>query len=190
MKDIMIATSNKGKVNEYRQLLEPMGFKVHDLSEIEHVDIIEDGTTFEENALIKARAVYQANQMITIADDSGLQIKALNNEPGIYSARYLEGMPYSYKNQVLVDRLKDKEDRSARFVCAIALIDEEGEHVFTGIMNGSIAHKPEGTNGFGYDPIFIPDGYDKTDGQLPIEVKNEIGHRGQATRKLLEYLNI
>ncbi|MBQ4254366.1 MAG: RdgB/HAM1 family non-canonical purine NTP pyrophosphatase [Erysipelotrichaceae bacterium] len=188
MKDIMIATSNKGKVREYRELLEPLGYKVHDLSEIEHCDVDENGTTFAQNALIKAEAVYKTCEMTVISDDSGLEITALNNEPGIHSARYLEGQPYDVKNATLIKRLEDKEDRSARFVCAIALIDHLGKHVFEGVMEGSIGFEQRGENGFGYDPIFIPVGETRTSAELSPDEKNAISHRGKATRKLVEYL--
>ena len=190
MKDIMIATGNPNKVREYREMLEPLGFKVHDLTEIEHTDAEETGTTFAENALIKARSVYNNSNMMTIADDSGLSIRALKNQPGIYSARYLEGHDYKYKNRALIRRLKNKEDRSAFFTCAIAFIDHEGiEHVFEDTFEGQIAYKPAGNNGFGYDPIFFLPEYGKTSAELAPEEKNAISHRGKATRKLLEYLH-
>lgn len=190
MKDIMIATGNPNKVREYREMLEPLGFTVHDLTEIEHTDPEETGTTFAENAMIKARSVYNSADMMTIADDSGLSIRALNNQPGIYSARYLEGHDYKYKNRALLRRLKNKEDRSAFFTCAIAFIDHEGhEHVFEGTFEGEIAYKPAGNNGFGYDPIFYLPQYGKTSAELLPEEKNAISHRGKATRKLLEYLH-
>jgi len=188
MKDIMIATSNPGKVREYRELLQPLGYTVHDLSEIEHTDPVEDGKTFAENALIKARAVFENAGMMAIADDSGLCIDHLKGQPGIHSARYLAGHDYNYKNRMILRRLKKAEDRSAHFSCAIALIDQQGEHVFEGIMEGRIAEEMRGNNGFGYDPIFIPQGYELTSAQLTAEEKNAISHRGKATRKLLAYL--
>lgn len=188
MKDIMIATSNPGKVREYRELLQPLGYTVHDLSEIEHTDPVEDGKTFAENALIKARAVFENAGMMAIADDSGLCIDYLKGQPGIHSARYLAGHDYNYKNRMILRRLKKAEDRSAHFSCAIALIDQQGEHVFEGIMEGRIAEEMRGNNGFGYDPIFIPQGYELTSAQLTAEEKNAISHRGKATRKLLAYL--
>lgn len=188
MKDVMIATSNKGKVKEYREMLEPLGYAVHDLSEIEHGEVDENGTTFAQNAMIKAEAIYRSCDMITISDDSGLEITALNNEPGIHSARYLQGQPYSVKNRVLIERLEGKQDRSARFVCAIALIDDLGKHVFEGVMEGSIGFEPKGENGFGYDPIFIPANESRTSAEMSPEEKNAISHRGKATAKLLEYL--
>lgn len=188
MKDIMIATSNKGKVREYKSLLEPLGYKVHDLSELDPIEIDENGTTFQENALIKAKSIKDKCNMTVIADDSGLEIDALNKEPGIHSARYLEGYDYSYKNKVLLERMKGKTDRTARFVCAIALCDETGDHLFTGVMEGKINDQAAGDNGFGYDPIFLVEQFGKTSAQLTMEQKNSVSHRGIATRELLAYL--
>lgn len=188
MKDIMIATSNKGKVREYKSLLEPLGYTVHDLSELDPIEIDENGSTFQENALIKAKSIKDKCNMTVIADDSGLEIDALNKEPGIHSARYLEGHDYSYKNKVLLERMKGKTDRSARFVCAIALCDETGDHLFTGVMEGKINDQAAGDNGFGYDPIFLVEQFGKTSAQLTMEQKNSVSHRGIATRELLAYL--
>ena len=188
MKDIMIATSNKGKVREYKSLLEPLGYIVHDLSELDPIEIDENGSTFQENALIKAKSIKDKCNMIVIADDSGLEIDALNKEPGIHSARYLEGHDYNYKNKVLLERMKGKTDRSARFVCAIALCDETGDHLFTGVMEGKINDQAAGDNGFGYDPIFLVEQFGKTSAQLTMEQKNSVSHRGIATRELLDYL--
>ena len=188
MKDIMIATSNKGKVREYKSLLEPLGYTVHDLSELDPIEIDENGSTFQENALIKAKSIKDKCNMIVIADDSGLEIDALNKEPGIHSARYLEGHDYGYKNKVLLERMKDKTDRTAQFVCAIALCDETGDHLFTGVMEGKINDQAAGDNGFGYDPIFLVEQFGKTSAQLTMEQKNSVSHRGIATRELLAYL--
>ncbi|MBE6124803.1 MAG: RdgB/HAM1 family non-canonical purine NTP pyrophosphatase [Erysipelotrichaceae bacterium] len=188
--DIMIATGNKNKVREYKEMLEPLGFTVHDTSELtDYIEPVEDGTTFAENALIKARGVFDHVSMISIADDSGLSIRALDNEPGIHSARYMEGYGYPEKNRNLIERLKGCDDRFAWFTCDIALIDHNGQpHVFEGIMEGEIAYEPAGSNGFGYDPIFWLGQYGKTSAQLTPDQKNAISHRGQATRKLLEFL--
>ena len=188
--DIMIATGNKNKVREYKEMLEPLGFTVHDTSELtDYIEPVEDGTTFAENALIKARGVFDHVSMISIADDSGLSIRALDNEPGIHSARYMEGYGYPEKNRNLIERLKGCDDRFAWFTCDIALIDHNGQpHVFEGIMEGEIAHEPAGSNGFGYDPIFWLPQYGKTSAQLTPDQKNAISHRGQATRKLLGFL--
>lgn len=187
MKDVMIASGNENKIKEYKQMLEPLGYVVHDLKEIKHLQVEETGTTFAENALIKAKSLKDIYNMIIIADDSGLEIEALDNQPGIHSARFLEGYDYQMKNSKILEMLENTENRKARFVCAIALVDEK-EHVFQGVMEGSIAYEIKGENGFGYDPIFISSGYDKTVAQLSYKEKNEISHRGKATKLLLEYL--
>jgi len=189
MKDIMIATSNENKVREYKEMLENIGYRVHSLKELGDFDIDENGTTFKENALIKARSVFDKCAMTVIADDSGLMIEALNNEPGIYSARYLAGHTYQEKNEIVLERMKGVKNRKATFVCAIAIIDENGDHVFQGELVGEIGYEQKGTNGFGYDPIFYNPSYGKTNAELEPEVKNSMSHRGQATRMLLEYLN-
>ena len=188
MKDIMIATSNKGKVREYKSLLEPLGYAVHDLSELDPIEIDENGSTFQENALIKAKSIKDKCNMTVIADDSGLEIDALNKEPGIHSARYLEGHDYNYKNKVLLERMKGKTDRSARFVCAIALCDETGDHLFTGVMEGKINDQAAGDNGFGYDPIFFSDDLMMTFGEADSVKKDEVSHRGRALREMIQYL--
>ncbi len=187
MKDVMIATGNSNKVKEYREILEPLGYIIHDLKEIEHLEVEETGSTFAENALIKAENIKDIYGMIVIADDSGLEIEALDNQPGIHSARFLAGYDYDYKNKKILEMMKDETNRKARFVCAIALIDDK-KHVFEGIMEGSIAYEMKGNNGFGYDPIFMTEEYGLTSAQLTSEQKNEISHRGKATRLLLEYL--
>ncbi len=189
MKDIMIATGNLNKVREYKEMLEPLGYTVHDLREIEHVDPEETGTTFAENALIKARSVYKTTGMTTISDDSGLSITALNGAPGIYSARYLNTDDYDYKNDYILNELKDASDRSAWYTCAIAFIDAKGkEYVFEGEMRGEIAKEKAGNNGFGYDPIFYLPSIGKTCAEISPEEKNAISHRGKATKLLLEFL--
>ena len=188
MKDIMIATSNKGKVREYKSLLEPLGYAVHDLSELDPIEIDENGSTFQENALIKAKSIKDKCNMTVIADDSGLEIDALNKEPGIHSARYLEGHDYNYKNKVLLERMKGKTDRSARFVCAIALCDETGDHLFTGVMEGKINDQAAGDNGFGYDPIFFLPELNKTTSELSPDEKNRLSHRSIALQKWGEYV--
>ena len=189
MTKIMIATGNPNKVREYQEMLEPLGYQVHSMKELGDFDIEENGTTFEENALIKVKAVYRQCGYMTIADDSGLSITALQGAPGIYSARFMPELDYPHKNQIIIEKLKDATDRSAWFTCAIALIDHQGEsHVFTGRMDGQIAMASAGANGFGYDPIFFLPQYRKTSAELLPEQKNAISHRGIATRKLLSWL--
>jgi len=189
MNRIMIATGNENKVREYREMLEPLGYEIHSLSEIGSVEIVENGATFEENALIKVKAVHDRCGYMTIADDSGLSIKALNGAPGIYSARFMPGASYPEKNKAIIAMLQGSPDRSAWFTCAIALIDRLGQpHVFTGRFDGQIAQQPAGRNGFGYDPIFYLPAYGMTSAELAPEKKNAISHRGQATRQLLAWL--
>ena len=150
----------------------------------------ETGTTFEENSLLKARAVYDLSRCCVIADDSGLEVEALGGEPGLYSARY-KGLETEHERRLAVlDGLKGCSNRKARFVTCICFIDETGaEHLFTGIWNGEIALQEEGTNGFGYDPIFISeDGNGKTTASLPLSFKEEYSHRAKAVRQLIAYL--
>ena len=156
------------------------------------IDIVEDGTTFEENAIIKAKAVAAYTDAIVLADDSGLEIEYLNNEPGIYSARYMGAdTPYSVKNQNFIDRLKGVPDekRTARFVCVIAAAMPDGE-IFTtkGVIEGRIAEEEKGENGFGFDPIFYVPEYGCTTAQLSEEQKNAISHRGKALEAMKEEL--
>ena len=155
-------------------------------------DIIEDGKTFEENALIKARAIRDLSGCIVLADDSGLEVDALNKEPGIYSARYMgEDTSYDLKNANIIERLKglSGEERSARFVCAIAAAFPDGsEETCRGTIEGQIGYEPAGENGFGYDPIFFVPEYGCTTAQLSPEEKNEISHRGKALRAMREII--
>ena len=184
---MIVASNNKGKIEEIKSILNRDIYSLKDKNI--NIDIEENGKTFIENATIKAKAIYELTHEEVIADDSGLSIRALNNEPGIYSARYMEGHDYPEKNRNLIERLKDSDDRYAWFTCAIALIDHNGApHVFEGIMEGEIAFEPAGSNGFGYDPIFMLPELGKTSAQLKPEEKNAISHRGQATRKLIAYL--
>ena len=163
-KKIVFATGNAGKVKEIRMILADLGMEVLSMKEAGiRLDIEEDGTTYEENALIKARAVAAHTDAIVMADDSGLEVDALNKEPGVYSARYLgEDTPYSIKNAEIIKRLEglEGEQRSARFVCAIATVFPDKSEVTTrATIEGQIGFEEKGTNGFGYDPIFVPEGY-------------------------------
>lgn len=191
MEKIILASNNQDKVNEVKEIL--TGYNIVSLKEEGiSVDIDENGSTFEENALIKAREIAKLTGQITMADDSGLEVDYLNKEPGIYSARYMGyDTSYDIKNQSLIDRLEGVEgdDRSARFVCAIALCFPDGrEIVKRGTMEGLLAKEIVGENGFGYDPIVYLPEYGKTSAQLLPEEKNKISHRGNALRLIKEEL--
>ena len=193
MKKIIFATGNKDKMREIREIMAGCEVEIKSMKEEGiSVDIVEDGKTFEENALIKARAVASAVDAIVLADDSGLEIDYLNKEPGVYSARYMgEDTSYDIKNRNLVERLEGvpEPQRSARFVCAIAAVVPGGEEfVVRETMEGKIGYGQEGENGFGYDPIFYPDGFSCSSAALSPEQKNEISHRGKALRAVKERL--
>ena len=199
MYKIIFATGNEGKMKEIREILDGLTFlgeKVQILSMKEagiDIDIIEDGTTFEENAMIKARAVAgAAKEAIVLADDSGLVIDYLNGEPGIYSARYLgKDTSYRVKNANLVQRLEGVPDekRSARFVCAIAAVLPDGRELSTrGTIEGRIGYEEKGLHGFGFDPIFYVPEIGKYTAELSDEDKNRISHRGKALRAMREEL--
>lgn len=182
---IVFATGNEGKMREVHLILQDLGFPVLSMKEAGvSLDIEENGTTFAENAMIKARAVWEKTGGIVLADDSGLVVDYLGGEPGVYSARYLgEDTSYEIKNQAIIDRLADakEEERTARFVSAIAAVLPDGSELVTeGTVEGLIAHEPAGNGGFGYDPIFYLPEYGVTSAEIPIEKKNEISHRGKA----------
>ncbi|MDY2790001.1 MAG: XTP/dITP diphosphatase [Lachnospiraceae bacterium] len=193
-KRIIVATGNAGKMKEFKEVLGDLDADIVSMKEagIEE-DVEENGTTFEENALIKARAIAKkATDAIVLADDSGLEIDYLNKEPGIYSARYLgHDTSYDYKNKVILEKLKDvpKEQRSARFVCALAAVFPNGKEVVKrATIEGEIGYEIAGENGFGYDPIFFVPEYGVTTAELTMEQKNAISHRGKALRMIKEEL--
>ena len=190
---IIFATGNEGKLQEVRMILKDLGLPVLSMKEAGvQADIVEDGTTFEENAKIKAVAVQKLTGALVLADDSGLEIDYLNKEPGIYSARYMgEDTPYSVKNANLISRLAGMPDeqRTARFVCAIAAAFPDGEVLTTrGTIEGIIGYEERGENGFGYDPIFYLPEYKKSTAELSPEEKNALSHRGRALRQMEEEL--
>ncbi len=188
---LIIASNNRGKIREYRDIFEPFGFQISSQSEEGiRLETEETGSTFEENAILKARAIYQLSHCCVISDDSGLEVEALGGEPGICSARY-KGLETEHERRLAVLKgLEDSDNRSARFVTCICYIDETGEaHLFTGVWNGEIALKEEGSNGFGYDPIFISeDGNGKTTASLPLSFKETYSHRAKAVQKLISWL--
>ena len=191
-KRLVFATGNQGKVNEFRQMLGD-DYEILSMKDIGvDIDIVEDGKTFEENAVIKAKAVMEETGEMVLADDSGFEVDYLNKEPGIYSARYMgEDTSYDIKNQALLDRLDGVPDekRTARFVCAIAAVLPNKEVLTTrGTIEGYIGEKPVGKNGFGYDPIFYVEEYGCSTAELSMEQKNELSHRGKALRAVKEEL--
>ncbi|MGL5977757.1 MAG: RdgB/HAM1 family non-canonical purine NTP pyrophosphatase [Erysipelotrichaceae bacterium] len=191
MKQIVLATNNAHKKEEFQQILGPLGYEVKSLADIGFTkDIVEDGTSFVENAIIKVRAVSKVFKGLIISDDSGICIAHLNGAPGITSARYMgEDTSYKLKNRAIVQLLEDASDRSAYYECAIALLEADGEAMsFVGQMHGSIALKPQGEQGFGYDPIFVPENDTRTLAQLTGDEKNAISHRGKAIEALVAYL--
>ena len=192
-KKVIFATSNEGKMKEVRSILEDLEVEVLSMKEAGiQVEVVEDGTTFEENAIIKATEIQKVSGEIVLADDSGLEIDYLNKEPGIYSARYMgEDTSYRIKNQNLIDRLEGVEDekRTARFVCAIAAVFPDGTtEVARGTIEGRIGYEEKGNNGFGYDPIFYVPEYGCTTAELSLEQKNEASHRGKALRLMKEVI--
>lgn len=185
MKRIIFATGNAGKIKEVKEILKDCGYEICSMKEAGlKLDIIEDGSSFEENALIKARAVCKASGETALADDSGLEVDYMDKAPGIYSARFLgEDTSYEVKNQYILDQLKGVtgEQRSARFVCAIAAVFPDGrEEVKRAVIEGVIAKEAAGENGFGYDPIFYVPEFQCTTAELSMEQKNQISHRAKA----------
>lgn len=190
---IIFATGNSNKMKEIREIYGDLGKEILSIKEAKIPDTAEEnGTTFEENALIKARSAARYCDDLVMADDSGLEIDYLNKQPGIYSARFMgHDTAYTLKNQALLDKLKGvpKEKRTARFVCAIAAVfPDKSELVIKRTMEGYISEKMAGVNGFGYDPIFWLKEYGCTSAELSAEQKNEISHRGKALRAMKEEL--
>jgi len=201
MKTIIFATTNEGKIREAMAIMEGSGYRVLSLKQAGvSADIEENGTSFEENAAIKAHGIRELladkpeyRDAIVLADDSGLAIDYLGGEPGIYSARYLgTDTSYDYKNKIILQRLEGvaDEERGARFVCAVAAALPDGRTLqATGVMEGRIAYTIEGSNGFGYDPIFYLPEYGMTSAQIAPEQKNAISHRGKALRLIKEKID-
>ena len=195
MKKLVFASNNAHKLEEIRAILGTQ-YEVKSLKDIGcEVDIPETGSTFRENALQKATYVKEHFGFDCFADDSGLQVEALGGEPGVYSARYavkngvqVEGNKDEANMNVLLEKLENEENRKACFRTSIALIFEGETHFFDGTVEGRIIREKRGNGGFGYDPIFIPDGYDKTFAELGNEVKNGISHRARAVAKLADFL--
>lgn len=190
---ILLATHNTHKLKEFREILEPIGYRVLGADDVNLSDAEETGKTFQENSYQKALHAVKETGLITLADDSGLCIHALNDEPGIFSARYAkENGGYPAVFDVLFDRLKNQSDWSAHFNCCLCLLtpqDLDRPFYFEGQVHGHITNYPDDSlEKFGYDPIFVPDGYDKPFGALSAEIKNQLSHRARALEKLVSYL--
>ncbi len=193
MKKLLVATRNKGKMKEIEALLDGLIDKVFSISDFPELpETVENGATFSENALKKARDAFNATGLAVIADDSGLIVESLDGRPGVFSARFAgTDADDSANNKKLLDELKAVPEtcHKAAFICSLAYISEEGlEMIFEGILSGSIVEHPKGENGFGYDPLFLVDGYRQTMSELSIEEKNRISHRAQALKAFREYL--
>ena len=192
--ELLVATNNAGKVRELSQLLSDAPLRLRLLSEFEGVaEADETGATFTENAVLKALHYSAHAGLLTLSDDSGLAVDALGGAPGVYSARYAGAhATYAERMSKLLGELETAgdADRRARFVCVIAVADPAGGRVetFEGVCEGHIARAPRGTNGFGYDPLFIPDGHDRTFGELPEEVKHSLSHRARALAQAVRHL--
>ena len=189
MKKIVFATNNQHKLDEVKKITEGL-IEIVSLSDINCTDDIEEtADTLEGNALLKARYIKEKFGFDCFADDTGLEVEVLNNAPGVYSARYAGVAHDSEANmQKLLDNMKGTDNRHARFRTVIALILNGKEYLFEGIVKGTIIEEKRGDQGFGYDPVFMPDGYNQTFAEMPAGKKNRISHRGRATGKLIDYL--
>lgn len=191
---LVVASHNQGKIDEIKKMLEPFKVEVISAKELNLPDVEETGTTFAENAKLKAETLSELSGLPCLADDSGLCINALNGRPGVFSARYAPNRDFGKGMEMLLKEMQESEstDRSAYFACVLALkIPGEDCRFYEGRVNGKIAEFQSGDNGFGYDPIFIPEGFDKTFGHFEKEEKAEISHRGRAFQLFCkEFLNM
>ncbi len=184
---LLLSTNNPDKVREFQEILAGLPLEIITPASIGlQLEVAETGSTFAENAAIKARAFHEGTGLLSLSDDSGLEVDALDGAPGVYSARYM-GLPDGEgKNRYVLDQLKEVpwEDRGGRYVCEIAIVDEAGKlYRCRGVMKGKIAMEPKGEEGFGFDPIFYIPRYRRTVAQMPLELKNRISHRGRAGRR-------
>lgn len=188
--NVLITTNNEHKVVEFKRAFETLNINVYSLKDINlSIDVEETGTTFKENALLKAQAVANLTDMVVIADDSGLEIASLGGFPGIYSARFMEGHPYREKFIVIFDKLKNIKDRTANFNCTLCVMNLKEEPLFfVGKAYGLILENFQGENGFGYDPIFYYPPLKKTFAEMTQDEKNSVSHRGNAIKLLVSYL--
>jgi XTP/dITP diphosphohydrolase len=192
MMELLIATKNKGKISEISEKLSKLQIKLKNLLDFPNLEEpAETGESFSENAILKAKSYALQTGLWALADDSGLEVEGLGGKPGIFSARYAGEKASDEENiRKLLHELKGIENRKARFVCVMALCNEKGETKFLaeGVCNGIITSEPRGKNGFGYDPIFIPDGFESTFGELSVEIKQQISHRAEALKKIISFL--
>ncbi len=188
--NLIFATSNQNKVLEIQKIL-PKKFNIKSLKDLNYFeDVPENETTIEGNAIFKAKYIYEKFNINVFADDTGLEVEALNGEPGVHSARYAGTTRNSEKNiKKLLENLKNIKNRNARFKTVIALIIDNKLHIFSGIVEGYILDSPKGNNGFGYDPIFCPNGFDKSFAELTLKEKNLISHRSFAMKKLIDFIS-
>ena len=187
---IVLASKNAGNIKEFKEILEPFGFEVLSLKDIDFTDeIIENGDTFEANALIKAKTIYDLIKLPVISDDSGICVKHLNYAPGVYSARYGGLEDEADRIKLILKQMEGVENRDAYFHCSIILYLDDNKYLhFKGTVDGTLDYVEKGNNGFGYDVIFIPNGYNNTFGELSSDIKNEISHRAKAIKSLVRYL--
>lgn len=190
---VVLSTSNKGKISEINGIFSGFGMEFVGYDQFPNIpELIEDGKSFQENALKKALPVFKATGIPTLSEDSGLEVFALHNAPGIFSARFAGPEANDRDNiEKILSMLSDipESNRKARFVSVFCLVMKEDTHFFEGEVKGDIIYEPKGESGFGYDPVFLPDGYDKTFAELGSEVKNSISHRANAIKKLKKFLN-
>lgn len=193
MKKLLIATFNLNKLKEIIAIAKELNLNyeflyLKDFPDIK--EVIEDGNSFEENAIKKAKGYFKQTNILTLAEDSGLSVNVLGGLPGVYSSRFAGDDKDDYKNNLkLLEFLKDKTDRNAKFICLSCLaLGEDNLKIFRGELDGKIAYKMRGNYGFGYDPVFIPEGYDKTLAELGPKIKNKISHRRKAIEKALEFI--
>ena len=188
--NLIFATSNQNKVLEIQKIL-PKKFNIKSLKDLNYFEEVpENETTIEGNAIFKAKYIYEKFNINVFADDTGLEVEALNGEPGVHSARYAGSTRNSEKNiKKLLKNLKNIKNRNARFKTVIALIIDNKLHIFSGIVEGYILDSPKGNNGFGYDPIFCPNGFDKSFAELTLKEKNLISHRSFAMKKLIDFIS-
>lgn len=188
--EIIIASHNKDKIRELRQILSELDIKVYSTLDFPNLaDVDEDQDSLEGNALKKAKYVFENTKIPSLSDDTGLEVEALNGKPGVYSARFAgEDATYADNLAKLMQEMDSKKNRTAQFKTVMALVTKNAEYLFEGICKGEITEQPKGENGFGYDPVFQPKGYEQTFAELNQKIKNEISHRAKATQKFLNYL--